>query len=225
MPLQLGRRLPWAITLTALLLWAMSPGGWGRAVLEGAALPELSFFAGSPASADTLDDSTEDQGAVGGSVHVGSVHVEGLPDGVRSALECEPTRVVPEQPAAVPTPLPLPAPPVLIPQVPTPAPVPTLVPVPVGAAQATFRVCGADGQAARAIEQLIAGRSFSATLVGLRDGCADLTISVAGVASGTSPSGRQSTNLTVGGSGGAQSIAVRIVSENGTTQASIAPTS
>ncbi|MDQ3701307.1 MAG: hypothetical protein M3442_10340, partial [Chloroflexota bacterium] len=207
-----------------LLLWAMSPGGWGRAILESAALPELSFFAGSPVSANSLDDSIEDQGAVGGGVHVGSIHVEGLPDGVRSALECESTGAVPERPVLAPTPRPLPPSPVLVPQVPTPTPVPSLVPGPVGAGQATFRLCSADGQAARAIEQLIAGRSFSATLVGLRDGCADLTISVAGAASGTSTAGRQSTNLTVGGSGGAQSIAVRIVSENGTTQASIAPT-
>lgn len=215
MSFQLGRRLPWAITLAALLLWAMAPGGWGRAVLEGAALPGWSYSAGSSASADTLDDSTADQGAAGGSVQVGSIHVEGLPDGLKSALECEPTRAVPERPAVVPTPLPWPPSPVLVPQVPTP--------VPSGAGQATFRLCGADGQAARAIEQLIAGRSFSATLVGLRDGCADLTISVAGAAAGAPATGRQSTNLTIGGSGGAQSIAVRIVSENGTTQASIAP--
>ena len=85
-----------------------------------------------------------------------------------------------------------------------------------------FRLCGAgavDPQIERAIEQLVAGRSFSATLVGLQDGCAELSITASGAASGA---GRQSTNLTVGGGRG---VAVRIVSEGGSTQATIGPAS
>src|SRR5918911_3679071 len=39
----------------------------------------------------------------------------------------------------------------------------------------TFHICGADPQAERTIEQLIAGRGFNATLSARGDGCADLT--------------------------------------------------
>ena len=81
------------------------------------------------------------------------------------------------------------------------------------------RLAAVDPQIERAIEQLVAGRSFSATLVGLKDGCAELSITATGSASGA---GRQSTNLTIGGG---QGVAVRIVSENGSTHATIGPVS
>jgi hypothetical protein len=78
--------------------------------------------------------------------------------------------------------------------------------------EGSFRVCGADTNVARAIEQLIAGRGFSTSMVSRGDGCADLTIRV------TSPStsGSASSNLNVSiGSG--RSLSMRIVSEGGAT--------
>ena len=86
--------------------------------------------------------------------------------------------------------------------------------------QATFHLCGTpDPQTERAIEQLIAGRNFRATLVSRSDGCADLTIAVSPGAAG---SGRQITNLTVS-TGGGRTIAVQIVTENGVTNVTLGP--
>lgn len=92
------------------------------------------------------------------------------------------------------------------------------------ALQATFRLCGtADPPIERAIEQLVAGRGFSARLVGRQDGCADLTLNISPQASPGSLSSRQSASLTVSAGSGhpAQRIAVRLVSENGVTHANI----
>jgi hypothetical protein len=91
--------------------------------------------------------------------------------------------------------------------------------------QAAFRLCeGASAQAARSIEQLIAGRGFSARLSSREDGCAELLIEVRPSGS-VAPSGRQSTNLSVsaGATGGETPprINVQIVSENGATQVTI----
>lgn len=93
------------------------------------------------------------------------------------------------------------------------------------ALRATFRLCGtADAQAARAIEQLVAGRGFTARLVSVRDGCADLTIDVSAAAAALT-SGRSISNLSVAagsqGNGAGRRVAVEIVSENGQTRASI----
>jgi hypothetical protein len=96
---------------------------------------------------------------------------------------------------------------------------PAPTPAPTGATQATYRLCGADPQIERAIEQLVAGRSFSTTLMSRGDGCADLLVKVA-AAQASSTTGRISSNLTVSlGSG--QSLSVQIVSENGATHAHI----
>jgi hypothetical protein len=90
------------------------------------------------------------------------------------------------------------------------------------AVQATFHLCsGTADQAERSIEQLIAGRAFSATLTGQQDGCADLLVAVTGP-----QSGRQNSTMSVGLAGaGAQgpgrNVRVQIVSENGATLASI----
>ena len=60
-----------------------------------------------------------------------------------------------------------------------PTPVPSRRGPRIGQLQASFRLCGGvDATTARAIEQLVAGRGFSARLVGRPDGCADLTIAV-----------------------------------------------
>jgi hypothetical protein len=94
-------------------------------------------------------------------------------------------------------------------------PTPTSAPAVTGQ-EGTFHICGADPQSARAIEQLIAGRGFSATLSGRGDGCADLTIRVtSGMVNGST-----SSNLSVSlGSG--RNLAIQIVSEQGATHARI----
>jgi hypothetical protein len=86
-----------------------------------------------------------------------------------------------------------------------------------GAQEGTFHLCGADAQVARSIEQLIAGRGFSATLSAKGDGCADLTIRVnLPVSTGS----RASSSLKVSlGSG--QSLSIQIVSEDGATRVSV----
>jgi hypothetical protein len=86
--------------------------------------------------------------------------------------------------------------------------------------QATFRLCGSsDPMSERAIEQLIAGRSFSTTLTARPDGCADLAVQVSPQAGGTFSSGLQTTNVSV--SAGGRTIAVKITTQNGVTHASI----
>jgi hypothetical protein len=94
-------------------------------------------------------------------------------------------------------------------------PTPTSAPVPANQA-GTFHLCGADPEAARAVEQLIAGRGFSASLTSRGDGCADLTIRVSlGTVNGSS-----SSNLSVSlGSG--RSLAIQITSAQAATHASI----
>jgi hypothetical protein len=83
---------------------------------------------------------------------------------------------------------------------------------------ATFRLCGVDDpDAEREIERFIAGRNFRARLVSRSDGCADLIISVSHTLAG----GSQTTSFRTS-SGSGPEIAVRIVTENGTTRASIA---
>jgi len=82
--------------------------------------------------------------------------------------------------------------------------------------EGSFHLCGPNDQVARAIEQLVAGRGFSASVSTRGDGCADLTIKT------TSPvsNGRASSTLKVSlGSG--QNLSIQIVSEDGATHASI----
>jgi hypothetical protein len=84
--------------------------------------------------------------------------------------------------------------------------------------EGTFHLCGGDMQpTAQAIEQLIAGRSFSASLSARGDGCADLTIRVA---SQQKTNGTASSRLNVSlGSG--QNLSIQIVSANGMSHVSI----
>jgi hypothetical protein len=86
--------------------------------------------------------------------------------------------------------------------------------------QASFRLCGtSDAPTARAVEQLIAGRSFSASLNSRSaDSCADLTIHVSPQAAGT---GSQTIRLSVSAGSPARPITVQITSDNGATHASI----
>ncbi len=88
--------------------------------------------------------------------------------------------------------------------------------------EAAFRLCGtADPAAERAIERLIAGRSFSSVLRSRPDGCADLTITID--PRSVPSAGRSSSNVSVSiGSG--QALSVQIVSESGATRATITST-
>lgn len=99
-------------------------------------------------------------------------------------------------------------------------------------ATATFRLCaGSAAQheaVARALEALIAGRSFSTSLVSGAQGCADLTVR----ARGTATSGTVTSRLSVsvpssgssnGGSGASERLTVQITSEGGATRVAIGP--
>jgi hypothetical protein len=91
-----------------------------------------------------------------------------------------------------------------------------------GASATTMRLCGPlDPQLARALEVMLAGRGFSATLSGLPDGCADLTVSPQGPAGQSS--GRQSstTSVTAGSGASARRYTVQITSEGGQTRVSL----
>jgi hypothetical protein len=99
------------------------------------------------------------------------------------------------------------------------------IPTPLSASEpstggGTFHLCGADDSTARAIEQLVGGRSFSTSLSSRGDGCADLTVRPAdAVISGNS---RAASNVSVSlGSG--QNLSIQIVSEGGATHVSIGP--
>ena len=85
-----------------------------------------------------------------------------------------------------------------------------------GASQGSFHLCGPDASAAQAIEQLIGGRSFSASLNTTADGCADLTVQpTSSVASGSATS-QLSVSL-----GSGQNLQIQITSQNGATHVSI----
>ena len=120
------------------------------------------------------------------------------------------------------------------PPVPAPAAaaVPTLIasllPTPIPAApgapaasggtpsQGTFHLCGPDTKVAQDIEQLISGRSFSASLTSAADGCADLTVRA------TSPVGNGSATSQLSVSlGSGQSLQIKITSQSGSTYVSI----
>ena len=110
----------------------------------------------------------------------------------------------------------LPVPPAIaeiMPSIPPAEIMPSAPPVESGSSdEGRFHLCGADPDVARAIEQLVSGRSFSTSLASRGDGCADLVIRV------TSPmtTGTATSNLNVSiGSG--RSLSMRIVSERGAT--------
>ncbi|MGI9145241.1 MAG: hypothetical protein ACR2IK_01615 [Chloroflexota bacterium] len=106
---------------------------------------------------------------------------------------------------------------------PTPPPTPTQVtpPTPVTPAAAagqpgTFHICGPDPTVAPAIERLIGGRGFTATLQSRGDGCADLTVRP----NSEPASGSSSSSLSVSlGSG--RNLSIHIVSTQGATHATV----
>lgn len=85
-----------------------------------------------------------------------------------------------------------------------------------GSAQTMFRICGPDAATERAIEALIAGRGFNATLSARGDGCAELTIRPSGVQNSGSSSSRMSVSI-----GAGQTLTINIQSAQGATHATI----
>jgi hypothetical protein len=92
-------------------------------------------------------------------------------------------------------------------------------PAPNASAQSgTFRLCGGDQQStAQAVEQLIAGHGFSASLSSTGDGCADLTIRVSSQPSGGMASSQMNVSL-----GSGANLSIQIVSQGGATHVTIA---
>jgi hypothetical protein len=88
---------------------------------------------------------------------------------------------------------------------------------PASGQSATFHLCGADAGTAHAIEQLIAGRPFSANLSAQGDGCADLLVRVT---SSSLNSGTATSNMSVA-LGGGKNLSIQIVTDNGTTHVNI----
>jgi hypothetical protein len=106
---------------------------------------------------------------------------------------------------------------------PTPPPPPPAVQVPAAStgtgagSQGSFHLCGTDASAAHAIEQLIAGRSFSASLNTTADGCADLIVRATAPVGNGSATSRLSVSL-----GNGQNLQIQITSQSGATHVSIA---
>ncbi len=112
---------------------------------------------------------------------------------------------------------PCPAVPEAMTQSPTPVPTSITASSAPAAADGTFQICGPDDAVARAIEQLIAGRSFSASLTTAGNGCASLTIKAT---SASASGGRAASTLNISPVSG-QRLSIQIVSEGGATHVSI----
>jgi hypothetical protein len=180
-----SRRFAWGVTFATIALWwATTPGGPGDLLLRHA---HASYSDGQP--------------PVPGTRSLPEDRLTSMSTDDESAPQippCEPAQVAPPAPAAE------------APAANVAPPAPAVNP---SALEGTFRLCGPNDPASeRAIEQLIAGRGFGATLRGGSDGCAELTITVSPQSSAR---GRNSTTLSVSG------LTVQIVSENGATRAMI----
>jgi hypothetical protein len=192
MKLPKSTAVAWTIAMASLSLWASSaPLGWAHALHLGddptATTPVDTTASSSSAIATTTTTTTTDSNT--------TPTTTDLDGGTLSqAAPCPPAA-----PSAALAPAPV-APSASAPTTP----------------EASFRLCGADAQAARAIEQLVAGRSFSASAVSRGDGCVDLTVR----ATSALASGQASSTLNVSlGSG--QRLSIHIVSEGGATRVSI----
>jgi hypothetical protein len=106
----------------------------------------------------------------------------------------------------------LPIPPAVVESMPATSPETT----PPAANEARYRLCGADQDIARAIEQLIAGRGFSTSLMSRGDGCAELIVRI--TSAGTSGSASSSLNVSIGSG---RSLSLKIVSAQGATHVTL----
>ncbi|MGH2458399.1 MAG: hypothetical protein ACRDIY_05975 [Chloroflexota bacterium] len=181
----------WAVAVASLAIWILAPVSWTQAIHDGG----ITSVWREPPAAQAEDVGTGADpwasafGGRAGGITITTCDSSPTPAPVAPTGEGE--NATPATPSAIQS-----------------------------APRQTFRLCGAsDAATERAIEQLIAGRSYRATLVSRSDGCADLTIAVS-PGSGGVANGQQSTNLSVGsGSGG--TISARIVSQDGATRVTI----
>jgi len=183
-------RIAWSVALASLALWATSvPLTWGQLSADATRMLDVPTVSTSSADSPTGDEAQQ-------------------PDAAGTPCPAPPAA------AAVPA--------VITSLLPTPPPAPPAAQVPAVAtatgtgSQGTFHVCGADASAAQALEQLIAGRSFSATLKSTADGCADLIVRATSPVGNGSATSRLSVSL-----GSGQSLQIQIISQNGKTQVSI----
>jgi hypothetical protein len=184
-------RLAWSVALASLALWATSvPLSWGQLSADATHMLDVPITS---TSTSIADDSQQ-------------------PDD--PGTPCPPPPAAAAVPALVATLLPTPPPAPPAPQVPSAS---------AGAAtgsqssQGSFHLCGPDASAAQAIEQLIAGRSFSASLNTTADGCADLIVRATSPVGNGSATSRLSVSL-----GNGQNLQIQIMSQNGATHVSIA---
>ena len=180
----------WAVAALSIAVWVLAPPSWTQALHNGSLFSILR----EPRSAQAEDvgSGTDFWTSVfGGNGGITITNCDSSPPPTSIPPASDGGNVVPAPPSTSPSGL-----------------------------QQTFRLCGTPASTTeRAIEQFIAGRSYSATLVSRSDGCADLTVTVS-PGSSFGLNGQQSTNLSVAsGSGG--TISVQIVSQNGATQVSI----
>ena len=182
----------WAVAAVSIAVWVLAPPSWTQAVHQGNLLSIL----GEPRTAQAED--------VGPGTDFWTSVFGGSNGGI-TITTCDSSPTPPPVPPAPASGNVAPAPPSANPS----------------GLQQTFSLCGTSSASPteRAIEQFIAGRSYSATLVSRSDGCADLTITVS-PGSSFGSNGQQSTNLSVAsGSGG--TISIQIVSQNGATHVTI----
>jgi hypothetical protein len=181
-------RIAWSVAFASLALWATSaPVSWGQAAAGATHLFDQSTTDTTSNSNTTVINITQQSD---------TNDTTTTDDGVAQTAPCPPV------------------PPAIAQLVPTPSAPPAAA---TGSADSgTFHLCGADPQAERDIEKLIAGRSFSSTLSARGDGCADFTVRA------TSPAGAGSatSNLSVSlGSG--KTLTIKISSQGGATSVSI----
>jgi hypothetical protein len=197
-------RLAWSIAFASIALWAATaPAGFGHLFQTGPS-------AGNPIDSQDQVEATSRHASV--HTQQSTVTLWGSQDSPAQIPPCDPVEPTVEADEQAN-------------HAQATAPVPTPASNGGSGPEATFQLCGGShAQTARAIEQLIGGRSFRARLNSRSDGCAELTIAVSAQPAG-SVGGRQSTNLTVssGSVNGApgRTISVQIVTENGATSVNI----
>jgi hypothetical protein len=190
-----SNRLAWSVAAAALALWATSvPSTWGQVASGAARLFDQTD--------DTTSTSTTSSTTITTSTGIDISDTSGVTVMTNDGAPIEPCVPIPPAVAEI------------LPSVPHAMTPPTTTPP--GADQGTFNLCSADPGTAKAIEDLIAGRGFSSSLIARGNGCAELTVRA------TSPatSGSATSNLNVSiGSG--RSLSIRIVSENGATRVTL----
>jgi len=179
-------RLAWSVALASLALWATSVPLTWGQITADAT---RMLDVTSTSTTTSVDDSQQPADA---------------------ATPCPPAPAAAAIPAAIASLLPAQTPPPA-------APAPAAPAASSGtSSQGAFHLCGPDTSTAQAIETLIAGRGFSASLNSSADGCADLMIRPTSQVGNGSATSQLSVSL-----GSGQNLQIRITSQNGATHVSI----